>query len=268
MTMRVQPTPYPEVNAVLDTFLASVQTILTDHFVGMYVYGSLALGDFDPRGSDIDFIVVTDGELADHPVAALRQMHARFSVSDSPWAEKIEAAYVPRAALHSDASTTARYPQIEKGRILELDPLESGWILQCHVLREHGIVVAGPDPRTLVAPIDRDAMRRVSAAYAVVWLDQAHHDPEWLAWLRCRDNQAFVVLTLCRMLYTLECGDVASKPAAARWARQTTGPRWDALIQRALAGQHGSGESTDRDISDTIALVEYTVERFRPQHSK
>ena len=95
--------------------------------------------------------------------------------------------------------------------------------------------------------------------HAGIWLKQARHDPEWLAWVRHRENQAFVVLTLCRMLYTLDSGAVASKPAAARWARNTLDKRWAGLIQRSLAGQHDSGETPDSDVHDTVALVEYTV---------
>jgi hypothetical protein len=34
------PTPYPEINAVLDALLASVQKLLGEHFVGLVVHGS------------------------------------------------------------------------------------------------------------------------------------------------------------------------------------------------------------------------------------
>ena len=78
------PTPYPDVNAVLHELLAGVQAILGDHFVGLYLHGSLAIGDFNPHRSDIDFVVVTAGELPDEMLPALEAMHAhgrwRFAV--------------------------------------------------------------------------------------------------------------------------------------------------------------------------------------------
>ncbi len=262
----LRPTPYADVNLALRDVLASVGAILGDHLVGMYLYGSLALGDFDPRGSDIDAIVVTDAELSDSVFAALRDMHARFDASGSPWARKIEAAYIPRDALRPDDPTAARYPQIEKGGALVLDYLESGWVVQCYILREHGVVVAGPSPHALVAPIDPRDMRRAAAVHADVWAEQARHDPDWLAWVRRRDNQAFVVLTLCRMLYTLDTGTVASKPVATRWAGTALANRWAALIERALSGQHEGGDAPDADVRDAIALVDYTVERSRQRH--
>jgi hypothetical protein len=41
------PTPYPDVNAILNVLLAAVRAILGNQFVGFYLYGSLASGDFD-----------------------------------------------------------------------------------------------------------------------------------------------------------------------------------------------------------------------------
>ena len=92
---------------------------------------------------------------------------------------------------------------------------------------------------------------------------QARTDPGWLGWLREPGSQAFVTLTLCRLLYTLATGGVASKPGAARWAQQALEPRWRGLVTRALAGQHDPVPPMEQDIAGTVALVHYTVERFR-----
>lgn len=259
----LEPTPYADVNEVLRDFLGWVQTILGEQFVGMYLSGSLALGDFDPQGSDIDFIVVTTDVLSDERITALREMHARFAAGSSPWAGKVEAVYVPQAVLRHGAPPGAHYPQVEKEHPFFLEPLESGWIYHCYILREHGVTLAGPAPRTLIDPVDPAAMRRAAAPIAALWLEQAQTDPSWLDWLREPGSQPFVVLTLCRLLYTLDAGRVASKPGAAHWAQQMLGPRWTGLIERALAGQHAAAPLPEQDVPDTIALVQYTVDRFQ-----
>lgn len=225
MIERPHSTPYPDVNAVLDHFLARLRSVLGDGLVGMYVCGSLAVGDFDPRHSDIDFIAVTDGEVSSDQFAALEALHAQFIASGSPWAKRIEAAYLPRDALHHAGPTADRYPQIEKDRPLAREPLEPGWAFQRHALREYGLVVAGPDPRTLTDPVDPADMRRAALVITSGWLAQARHDPSWLEWIADPAARAFVVLTLCRILVTLESGEVVSKPAAARWGQQRLGPR-------------------------------------------
>ena len=53
-----QPTPYQDVNVFLNLLLSNIQSILGDHFIGLYLGGSLALGDFNPQRSDIDFVAV------------------------------------------------------------------------------------------------------------------------------------------------------------------------------------------------------------------
>jgi hypothetical protein len=124
-------TPYPDVNAVLHDFLSSIQTVLGDHFRGMYLSGSLALGDFASYRSDIDFAVVTDGDLSFDRLSALGAMDACFTVSDSPWAMEVEAAYIPQDALRHYDSAHAWHPHIERGadEILDMDDINGGWII-------------------------------------------------------------------------------------------------------------------------------------------
>lgn len=62
----------PEVNEILGKLKFEVKEILDEQFIGMYIHGSLALGDFNPESSDIDFIVVTVGELQERTILALQ----------------------------------------------------------------------------------------------------------------------------------------------------------------------------------------------------
>ena len=41
-----QPTPYPDVNVAVNLMLSNMQAILGDQLIGLYLGGSLALGDF------------------------------------------------------------------------------------------------------------------------------------------------------------------------------------------------------------------------------
>ena len=58
----LSPTPYPDVNALIHELSASMRPILADHFLAMYLDGSLASGAFD-ADSDVDFIVVTKDDV-------------------------------------------------------------------------------------------------------------------------------------------------------------------------------------------------------------
>jgi hypothetical protein len=256
-------TPYADVNAALAELTAQIHMLLGAHCLGIYLSGSLALGDFDPKSSDIDLVIVTNGALTEDEVTALRALHSRFDAGDSPWAGKVEAVYVARAALCRPFPNPTAYPQVERERGLFVDQLEDGWLSQCYIVREHGITLYGPDPKTIFDPVDADALRRTVARIALMWQREARNDPTWIEWLRVRSHQAFVTLTLCRLLYTLATGSVASKPAAARWAQSRLPARWAKLIESSPAGQYDRAMVLDSEVEDTIALVEFTVEKFR-----
>jgi hypothetical protein len=61
-----QPTPYADVNAEVHDLLPSLHAILGQQLTGMYLVGSLALGDFDPQDSDL---FTTPGARAEAAVA-------------------------------------------------------------------------------------------------------------------------------------------------------------------------------------------------------
>jgi len=253
-----RPTPYPEVNALLQELLESVQAVLGSHFVGMYLDGSLASGDFD-QDSDIDFIVVTDGEISDALFLELRAMHERIAAMDSVWAIQLEGSYVPVRALKRHDVAMGSYPNIERGQgeRLKLVFHDPAWLVHWYVLREHGIVLAGTPPQTLVAPVTPEHLRYAMRSLLSGWVTQLVHEP---AQIKNRGYQSYVVLSLCRILYTLEHGTVASKPVAARWAQETLAAQWSPLIERAWAGRHDPGSpASPEDLDETIGFIRYTL---------
>ncbi len=139
MTM---PTPYPDVNVVLDALLASAQDLLGDYFVGLYLYGSLASGDFDLLRSDVDFVVVTTDYLPEDLISALEEMHARLWASGLKWAAKLEGTYIPQNALRRYDPDAAPCPCVNEGRFY-LARHESDWVIQRHILREQGVAWPG-----------------------------------------------------------------------------------------------------------------------------
>ena len=164
------PTPYRDVNAVLDRLLADVQTVLADRFAGMYLYGSLSSGDFDPQRSDIDFLVTTTGELPEEIITALDAMHTRIMSSGLKWAKKLEGSYIPQDALRRYDPAGPPYPTLNEGRFY-MAPHGSDWIIQRHIIREHGVTLAGPPPQAVIDPSSRTIC---GARYAVSWRSGGH----------------------------------------------------------------------------------------------
>src|SRR5260370_31891025 len=104
------PIPCADVNDVLALLLARQRALLGELLVGLYLYGSLATGDFDRASSDIDFVAATTVTLDETAVAALRALHAEIAATGGAGGRRREGAYLPPAALRRDDPARCRHP--------------------------------------------------------------------------------------------------------------------------------------------------------------
>jgi hypothetical protein len=109
---------------------------------------------------------------------------------------------------------------------------EMQWSAHCNVevvrrpLRERGVVLAGPEPRTFVAPVPDERLRaRMRADLPGLLDDILTWAPTDIAW-----SQRYVVATHCRVLCTLVTAQVVSKRAALEWAVDALDERWRPLL--------------------------------------
>lgn len=285
------PTPYPELNSVLAYLLQGAQQRLGDNFVGAYLQGSFAVGDFTPW-SDCDFIIVTRRDITPGELPALQELHAAIHELPAPyWHNGLEGSYAPAAILRR-WSTEPRDPPGEPRAADWADPGLSGspplaypfWYLDhgaSHLvrsehdntqvvrwcLREKGVVLAGPAPHELIDPVPPAAlaaeMRQTMDRFLATGLEPMH----LVAW------QAFWVGLFCRILHTLETGAVWSKKASMTWAQNTLDPEWRGLIARAQELRKGDDSQAalpadPAEVAATRAFVRYAVDvadRFHPR---
>ncbi len=257
--MNLSPTPYPDVNEILNLLYTNIKSIVQDQLVGMYLFGSLANGDFDEY-SDIDVLVVTDGEIQESTFSALKNMHMEMAKIDSPWDVQQEVSYIPQNALRRFDPPNNLHPHLDRGtgEVLHMIAHESDWIIQRHILRERGIVITGPDLKTLIDPVSPNDLRQAVIDVLPLWINPILDDPSEI---KKRGYQSYCVLSLCRMLYTLQNKAILSKPAAARWAMETLGVKWKPLIERAIIGRQNPGmDAEPEDINETLDMMRYVAE--------
>ena len=250
--IKITPTPFPEVNAILGLVLANTQEVLGAHFKGMYLFGSLASGDFSPHSSDIDYVVVTGDNLPAELLIQLEAMHAEIAACGMAWADKLEGFYFSLPVLRR-YDPDQLFPSIGVDWDFRMGGQGSEGIIQRYNLREQGIVLAGPPLDDLIDPVTSDQIRQATYELLIEWWVPMLENPTHLA---SSEYQAYAVLTMCRMLYTLNTGKIVSKPSAARWTLENH-PRWSALIQHALTWQHGMEMDCMVEVQD---LIRYTFD--------
>jgi predicted nucleotidyltransferase len=227
--MHPHPTSYPDLNAVLRELTRSIQAILGAELVGVYLQGSFAVGDFDPH-SDVDYIIVIQQELTTEQVAALQTMHARIYDLDCPWAQHLEGSYFPQATLRLPPQPGEQLWYLDNGARQLIRSVHCNTLVVRWQLRQHGVVLTGPDPTSLLPPIPDVDLRREILAVIHDWGAEILANPEHF---NNRFYQGFITLSFCRMLHSLHTGEIASKRCSAEWAKATLDPAWRDLIDRA-----------------------------------
>jgi hypothetical protein len=253
-------TQYPELDSVLGELVTSIESALGDTFIGAYLQGSFAIGDFD-RDSDVDFIVAVRDELLDGQISALQAMHQRIYALDSKWAQHLEGSYFPAAILRDYRHRGTQLWYLDHGSQTLVRSDHCNTLVVRSVLREKGIVLAGPSPAQLIDPVPIDALRREMRNTIRDWGNQILENPEPY---RNRFYQGFIVLNYCRMLHDLVAGRPGSKRAGATWAKATLDPAWSALIDRAWAGRPDPAASVREpadpaDFESTLQFVKLII---------
>jgi len=189
-------------------------------------------------------------------------MHKQINELDSPWAIQLEASYIPRNALRRFDPANTLHPHMDRGRNETLHRMSHAddWIIQRHILRERGIVITGPDLKSLIDPISPYDLQQAVVNVLPLWANPILDDPSRI---NKRGYQSFFVLSLCRMLYTLQYGEIVSKPFAAQWAKENLS-HWKELVERAWVGrQHPDLDAQAEDIQGTLELIRHTLEYSR-----
>jgi len=219
-------TPYADLDELLEELLGHWQRILGDDLAGAWLQGSFALGAGDLE-SDCDWIVATHGPLNDEHVAALRELHGEIPTRAGHWPHDLEGSYAPLGELTSVDHLGREWLFNNHGhRTLEWDDhCNRGYTRW--ILREHGIVLVGPEPRSFMPPVPEELLRAEAAAAIPSLVDDMATwlDIDAIAW-----GQRYLVVTACRILYTLAITQVASKVGALEWAQRTLDPRWRPLL--------------------------------------
>ena len=206
--------PPPE-RAYLDQVVATLQRLLQQRLVGVYLFGSAAYGEYEAGISDLDVQAVVTEHLSPSECRAITAAltHERLACP----ARRLE--FVTYARLAIDPAS--RRPQFElnfntgagEADHLALDPAQeaSHWfVLDIALGRALGRSLLGPEPAQVFAPIPRP------------WALAAIADS--LAWHQAHERaSANSILNACRGWRYAATGRWGSKRAGAAWARQQPG---------------------------------------------
>jgi hypothetical protein len=231
---------YPELDVVLDRFTAGAENALKENFVGAYLIGSLATGDFD-RDSDVDFLIVTNVELSDAELRSVQALHIEIHDLDCYPAKHLEGSYISRGLLtRPDLVGVQPLWYVDNGStLLQRSVHDNRWHVRW-ILRERAVTLMGPSPETLIPPVSMDELRaEMLTSISRLKIHFVSEIGKPLAYFNTRFGQSFAVLTCCRVLHGFQTGAGQSKRSSVLWAAQSLETEWRELIAQAWAERKG-----------------------------
>jgi hypothetical protein len=214
----------------LTQLTAAIESHCGSDLLGLYLFGSLAGGGFYAGKSDLDVMaVLTAGVEEGQQLEELRALHEAFVAERPAWVERIEVIYMHRDVLQ----TLTDHP---RGRIAVVCPGEPLHVrdagfestLDWHGVTTQGETIVGPPPLALGPQVTSPAFRHAVEVLLRGWSSRVR--APWVAYVPA--HQGYVVMTICRALYSLATGEQTTKEEAAAWAAARY-PEWSSFISEA-----------------------------------
>jgi hypothetical protein len=218
---------------VTSAFLGAADELAPGLVEGLYVTGSLALGDFQEQSSDVDFVAVVSDCETPRAWNALSVAHSRVRARFTR--PELEGTHISRQTLVAGPDSCVTAPCAMDGRF---DPSGRHAVnpVTWHELVDHGVPIRGPRLHERDVWYDPDALSAWTRAnvqqYWQPWSSRyaaapAEYDgQDWpVAW---------GVLGICRLHYTLATGRITSKTGAGKHGLDAFEPRWHDVLSEAL----------------------------------
>jgi len=227
---------HPLVEDVVGSYLALVDAEADGLVQGLYLEGSVALGDFRPHTSDIDFVAVTADPVDATALAALERVHARLR--EHRRRPFFDGVYMTWHHLAGGPAVAAAGPTSHEGRLRAPGNGQQSPVTW-HTLARYGVAYRGPATADLDIWTDPENL----AAWQNANLDQywgrlltraSRLPSKFGLFALTRYAAVWTVTGVSRLHYTLATGDITSKEGAGHHALQNFPDRWHRVVNESL----------------------------------
>lgn len=239
----------------LDRFVKLMKNELSNNLVGIYLHGSLAMNCFNPDISDIDFLVVINKKLKKEEARKIADLVLELHDA-MPNKKGIEFSIVLKENLkpfkyptpfefHYSDFHRERY-QTNRNYIcggFEDEDLASQFFVAYH----RGKRLYGKPLNDICEPIERK-----------YYLASIYYDVKD-AMQEIINNPVYVVLNLCRVLYSLKEEVVSSKKEGGEWGIKALPQDFHLLIQKCLDKYSGVENELELDQQQLLQFSEYML---------
>lgn len=222
--------PHADVEIIVSELLANLDDRMPGAVDGFYLMGSIALDDYRPGSSDIDFVAVVR---PDADLSSLDEIH--LGLSRKYPAINCDGIYLLREELASAPRGSG--PAAREGKVI-LDSRDERHPITWLTLLRHGAVVRGEKPKAHWIAADVEAAVQYSRdnlqSYWRPWVDRRRDQmPDISDW-----DVVWGALGVSRLHAAITTARILSKTAAGEYALELF-PEKGAILREALRLRRG-----------------------------
>ena len=256
--------PQDQKDLLIGRFAEMAKEILKDRLMGVYLHGSAVMGCYQPKKSDLDFLVVVNTVLAD---AEKRRFMDRLLELDHECPGKgIEMSIVTKDVcnpfvyptpfiLHYSRMHTEWYRRDPEDYIRKMNGTDKDLAAHITVIRNRGICLYGLPIHAVFGDVpERDYLDSILG-------DVSDAENE------ITDNPMYLILNLTRVLGYLREKKILSKKEGGIWGLKNLPERYHPLIRSAL-DEYESGVEAGYDSAISREYAAYMLGQVASEHKK
>ena len=252
-------TDTPQLHQQITQVLWMTSELFGNQILGTYLYGSATLGSLRPD-SDIDILIITNKELS----TDVREALTKQLMNISGRGHNCEKRPLEITVINQNDMIPWQFPpkcEYMYGEWLRSE-METGKIPQAHYdpdvaillwqARKYSNVLKGVDAKKLIPCISIEDIRK-AIQYSL---------PGLIASLK--GDERNVLLTLSRMWFTLEIGEICTKDIAAEWVYSKLPKDMSPLLEIAKEAYLGNlQDDWGASENKTILLADYMKQKIK-----
>ena len=221
-----------------------IRQMLGENMIGIYLFGSLVLGDFDENFSDIDLMIVLKRDINTDEFEKIKDLQKYISKKYSRFGtDGIEMIFVSTETIKKYLIKETFLTAVAPGNPLETIVCKTECLIYFYIVRNYGKTILGTPKEEVFPIISETDFVNMSNKVAL------ENIPYWEeACKKTLHEQFYSVITLCRAFYIKENKTYPSKLEAKNWTKNKY-PDFKDIIEYAW-NQRGKWKETDNPTDD------------------
>lgn len=268
-------------DVIIKKLIEGITTIKHDFITGVYLTGSVALNDFYPGKSDIDFLILCKQLPTGETTLQLKRLHRLIERRFKKW--QLNGSYITNEALNVHNCQTTKTLSFHEGQLnesaFEMAPVTL-FELKTTSITLHGI----PANELPVVVEPKDVNDFLSTNINTYWKNWVTRHSSLiqrkLLLLLLPGLTEWVILGVARQLYTLRKAKIVSKTDAGYYCLDLLPPRYHCIVQQAINIRQNQSKHfltlkssyyvrpSLKRLAQTIDCARYMIQRFNKEYTE